>query len=140
MAKYNEIAAFTAENIMSCGGNHSTNKFAGIIPVGTGIQNARGTYLDKLSYGIGDGGARPDLDIQVGLQRDNQHLSFCIGRYIAGVIMAETLIPQDMRKDGYSWPNIKDSPAVGALPDEYTEIAQKAIAGKKIDAFTEEQK
>ena len=128
LAKYREIAAFTAGNIMDIRGTASGNTFAGIVPVGTGIQNARGTYLNSLYYSEAEGGAQPGIDSQRGLERDKQHVSFGIGRYIAGVVMAESLIPQEMRKDSYEWPDIKDSAAVGALPAEYTEIAKQAVS------------
>ena len=129
LAKYKEIAAFTDANVMEIRGTVSGNTFAGVIPVGTGIQNARGTYLNELHYSNTEAGANPNIDSQRGLERDKQHVSFGIGRYIAGVIVAESLIPEELRKDSYSWPTIKDSPAVGAMPAEYNEIAQKAIEG-----------
>ena len=127
-AGYKAIAQYSEEHILHMTGTDSGKKLAGIIPVGTGIQNARTTYLDELRYSSGSGSTALLQDPQIGLQYDNQHLSFGIGRYIAGIIVAESLIPQEMRKDSYSQPGIKDSPSVGSMPVEYTQIAQKAAA------------
>ncbi|MBQ4546907.1 MAG: DUF4886 domain-containing protein [Oscillospiraceae bacterium] len=125
---YKAIAEYSPD-YMNMKGINSGREFAGTIPVGTGIQNARTTYFDALRYSSGTGETNLLKDPQIGLQYDVQHLSFGIGRYIAGVVVAETLIPQSARKDSCTLPVIKESPAVGELPLEYTEIAQ--LAAKK---------
>ena len=101
--------------------------FEGIIAVGTAIQNARATYLSLLSY-------TDSRDAQANLQRDNVHLSLTVGRYIGALMFAETLIPDKMREKDYTLPNISDSAAVGKLPLEYTEIAQRAVENALISA------
>ena len=58
---------------------------------------------------------------------DTQHLSFGVGRYIAGLTVAQSLIPQDMQKTAITWPSVKESPSVGILPEEYSVIARKAV-------------
>ena len=131
-AGYQAIAEYTRSSMVDMTGTNSGKQFAGVIPVGTGIQNARTTYFDKLQFNSGTGSTALLKDPQNGLQYDTQHLSFGIGRYIAGIIVAETLIPQSMRKDTYTLPDINDSPAVGALPLEYGVVArlaaEKAVA------------
>ncbi len=128
VAGYSGIAEYSP-NYLNMKGTNSGKQFAGIIPVGTGIQNARTTYFDALEFSSGTGSTALLKDPQIGLQYDVQHLSFGIGRYIAGVVMAETLIPQSARKDTYTLPGIKDSPAVGKLPEEYSTIAKMAAMG-----------
>ena len=125
-AGYQAIAEYTKNCVPNLAGTNSGKQFAGIIPVGTGIQNARTTYFDALQFNSGTGSTELLRDPQNGLQYDTQHLSFGVGRYIAGLVMAETLIPQEMRVDSYTLPDVKDSPAVGALPQEYSAIAQLA--------------
>ena len=123
---YGAIADYTQTHIPNMSGTESGKKLAGIIPVGTGIQNARTTYFGALNFNSGTGSTALLKDPQIGLQYDSQHLSFGLGRYIAGLIVAESLIPQQMRRDSYTVPGVKVSPAVGALPEEYTVIAQLA--------------
>ena len=96
--------------------------FAGYIPAGTSIQNARTTYLGLLNYEDGN-----KLDVQKGLQRDNVHLSLHVGRYIAGLTIAEFVVPKEMRENGYTLPMIADSDTIGELPEEYTLIARLAV-------------
>ena len=131
-AGYLAIAEYSKSHIVNMAGTASGSKLAGIIPVGTGIQNARTTYFGSLQFSAGTGSTALLKDPQNGLQYDSQHLSFGVGRYIAGVIVAETLIPREMRKDSYTLPGIKDSPAVGQMPHEYSTIAllaaQNAVA------------
>ena len=125
-AGYLSIAEYTKNCVPHLTGTNSGKQFAGIIPIGTGIQNARTTYFDGLRFSSGAGSTALLQDPQNGLQYDNQHLSFGLGRYIAGIVMAETLIPQAMRADSYTLPSIKDSPAVGVLPQEYSTISRMA--------------
>ncbi|MBR5291140.1 MAG: DUF4886 domain-containing protein, partial [Erysipelotrichaceae bacterium] len=110
---------------------------SGVIPVGTAVQTARTSYLAYLQYNT-DKGTSLAEDKNIGLTRDGWHVSYNIGRYIAALTFAETLIPESMRKDSYTLPSISDSQAIGKLPDEYTEIAQlcvnKAIESINYDA------
>ena len=132
---YHAMAKYTETTVPNLTGTNSGKYFAGIIPVGTGIQNARTTYFDALRFSSGTGSTALLKDPQNGLQYDSQHLSFGLGRYIAGIIVAETLIPQKMRKDSYVLPTIKDSPAVGELPQEYSVIGQLAAKYALRDPF-----
>ena len=132
---YHAMAKYTETTVPNLTGTNSGKSFAGIIPVGTGIQNARTTYFDALRFSSGTGSTALLKDPQNGLQYDSQHLSFGLGRYIAGIIVAETLIPQEMRKDSYVLPTVKDSPAVGELPQEYSVIGQLAAKYALQDPF-----
>lgn len=121
-----DVAIAAAKN----GGENKS--FSGIIPVGTAIQNARSTYLALLNY------TDPSSsDAQKNLQRDAVHLSKTVGRYIASLTFAEMLVPESMRVSGYVLPEIKNSPAIGALPAEYTELARLAVSRAVASAASE---
>ena len=99
--------------------------FDGLIPVGTAIQNARSTYL-ALQYYVTDNSSE-SWYFHTSLQRDNVHLSTSTGRYIAGLSFAEILVPEELRLDSYVLPGIAESKLHGALPEEFTKIAQLAV-------------
>lgn len=127
--KYNKMAAYLP-TVLDYVGTESGKQFKAIISVGLSVQNTRSTYLALLRYNTtayADGNLNLYTDAQIGLQRDGGHLSFNIGRYIAGLTFAEMIIPEDMRAAGYILPNIRITESVGELPWEYTEIAQKAV-------------
>jgi len=102
-------------------GTNSGRRFDGVIPVGAAIQNARSTYLGLINYDS-------DGERIIGLQRDSVHLAYTFGGYIAALTFAEYLFPEDIRQAGYTLPEVQRSPVLGALPGEYTQIAQKAVA------------
>ncbi len=100
-----------------------------VIPVGTAVHTARSTYLGALSYNedIGlDNKATTATDPQIGLQRDGVHLSFSVGRYLANLVSAETIIPENERAAGYKLPEMRESAAVGKLPTDYTDVIRLA--------------
>ena len=101
-------------------GTNSGKGFSGVIPVGTAIQNARSTYLGLLDY-------RTDAETVIGLQRDSVHMAYTYGGYIAAMTFAEYLFPEEVRVAGYVPAGVKNSAVLGALPEEYTDIAQKAV-------------
>ena len=125
LSTYQKFAAFYPK-CLDYLGTETGNQYASIIPVGLSIQNARTTYLSKLYYNVG---AAVDLqnDPQIGLQRDGGHVTFNVGRYIAGLTFAEMLIPQEMRAEGYVLPGIRVTESVGELPQEYTWLAQQCV-------------
>ena len=126
LAKYNKNAAIYP-SVLDYAGTESGKQFKDIVPVGLSVQNARTTYLALLSYNTGAENLNLNTDPQFGLMRDYVHLSFNIGRYIAALTFAETLIPEEMRVEGYELPEIRITESVGKLPKEYTEIAQKSV-------------
>ena len=148
LSTYQKFAEFYPKGLDYLG-TETGNRYASIIPVGLSIQNARTTYLSTLSYNIG---AAVDLqnDPQIGLQRDGGHVTFNLGRYIAGLTFAEMLIPQHLRVEGYVLPEIRVTESVGKLPWEYTRLAQwcvtaavnswqnGSLAVANIDGYTED--
>jgi len=129
LSNYNKAAAFMPQ-VLDFVGTESGVQFKDIIPVGLSIQNARTTYLALLRYNTtayADGNLNLITDAQIGLQRDGGHVSFNIGRYIAGLTFAEMVIPDEMRVEDYVLPDIRITESIGKLPKEYTVIAQKAV-------------
>jgi hypothetical protein len=127
LATYNKMAAFFPV-VMNYTGTNSSNRFESIIPVGLAVQNARTTYLATLSYNS-EKGITVNLqnDPQIGLQRDGGHMTYNVGRYLAALTFAETIIPDSLRAEGYVLPDIRVTESVGKLPKEYSEIVQKAV-------------
>jgi hypothetical protein len=129
LSNYNKTAAYIPV-VMDFAGMQTGNQFTTIIPVGLSIQNARSTYLALLRYNTtayADGNLNLTTDAQIGLQRDGGHVSFNIGRYIAGLTFAEMIVPESMRAEGYVLPDIRVTESVGKLPKEYTTIAQLSV-------------
>ena len=129
LSNYNKAAAFMPQ-VLDFSGTESGVQFKDIIPVGLSIQNARTTYLALLRYNTtayADGNLNLITDAQIGLQRDGGHVSFNIGRYIAALTFAETIIPVGMQVEGYVLPDIRITESVGQLPKEYSELAQKSV-------------
>ena len=125
LSYYNRLAPHYLA-MMEHAGTTTGTKYTSLIPVGLSIQNARSTYLALLAYNTG---ATLNLttDTQIGLQRDGGHLSFNVGRYIAGLTFAEMIVPNDWRVSNYVLPEIRITESVGKLPKEYSVIAQKAV-------------
>ena len=129
LATYNKMADFFPV-VMDYAGPDSANRFETIIPVGLSVQNARTTYLATLAYNTtaaADKNLNLQTDAQIGLQRDGGHLTYNVGRYIAALTFAETVIPQQLRAAGYVLPDIRVTESIGRLPKEYTLIAQKSV-------------
>ncbi|MBQ1232283.1 MAG: DUF4886 domain-containing protein, partial [Clostridia bacterium] len=121
LSSYNKMAAYIP-TVLDFAGTQTGKQFTTIIPVGLSIQNARSTYLALLRYNTtayADGNLNLITDAQIGLQRDGGHVSFNIGRYIAGLTFAEMIIPESMRAEGYELPDIRVTESVGKLPKEY---------------------
>ena len=123
---YNDRASM-AQTVMTYHGTVNTSKrLAGVVPVGTAIQNARTTYLTTLSNATSSE-VTLENDPVFGLQRDGGHLSFNVGRYIAALTFAEKIIPASFR-NGQIDCGMRASASVGKLPAQYEEIARKAVA------------
>ncbi|MBR5289500.1 MAG: DUF4886 domain-containing protein, partial [Erysipelotrichaceae bacterium] len=129
LSSYNKMANYFPV-VLDFEGTETGAKFETIIPVGQAVQNARSTYLALLSYNTSaydDKNLNLTTDAQIGLQRDPGHLSFNIGRYLAALTFAEMVIPEDMRVEGYTIPDIRVTESVGKLPKEYTTLVQMAV-------------
>ena len=129
----------TMKNIVETNGNVSF-----IVPIGTAVENARGTYIDRFNYRPDQNNiAKVDLltgqsiggtmtpDNNEGIQRDNTHMSAVVGRFLAGYTMGEMLVnhinglggakftdktPSEPIEQIYSY-----DPNIGLLPAEYVQ-------------------
>ena len=99
----------------------------GVVPVGTAIQNARSTYL-SLQYSVDPSGVVSyDTDPVTGLQRDELHVSYSVGRYIAALTFVEYLFPDNKPlTDPLSVP-IRRPDGAAPLPAEYKATASEAV-------------
>ena len=127
-------------SLLSCTGEKTEKPAMAIIPTGLAVQNARTTDLSLLNVNTDKGHYQDrQYDVQFGLVRDGLHLSFNVGRYIAALCFAETVVPQELRIDGGVLPGIRKSEALGELPEEYTSLTQNAVScaieGAKNGAF-----
>jgi hypothetical protein len=123
------MAAFYP-SILEYQGTETGKRFTDLVPVGLSIQNARTTYLALLAYNTSaylDKTLNYTTDGQIGLQRDQGHLSYNIGRYIAALTFAEMLVPESLRAENYAIPKIRKTESIGELPEEYSIIAQMAV-------------
>ncbi len=130
LSKYNSMADFYP-TILEYKGKTTGKRFSTLVPVGLSIQNARTTYLSLLAYNTtayADKNLNYTTDAQIGLQRDGGHVSFNIGRYIAALTFGEQLIPNAIRAQSYTLPDIRITESIGELPKEYTTIAQQAVS------------
>ena len=104
-------------------------KFAGVIPVGTAIQNERTSYLALLSHNETaiPGSVSLTSDPVRGLQRDSGHLSFNVGRYTAALTFAKKLTGANtdtlMKGIASTYPGT----ALQELPADYLTIMKTAV-------------
>ena len=104
-------------------------KFAGVIPVGTAIQNERTSYLALLSHNETaiPGSVNLTSDPVRGLQRDSGHLSFNVGRCTAALTFAKKLTGANtdtlMKDIASAYPGT----ALSELPADYLTIMKTAV-------------
>ena len=124
--KFDKIRYYT--DIASHLTGEKTGKgFTAVVPVGTAIQNARSTYLSFHHFVDPSGAVNFDTDPVTGLQRDELHVSYSVGRYIAALTFAETLVPENARRGDPLSVDIRRPEGAAPLPDEYKETAQAAV-------------
>ena len=115
-----------------------------IVPIGTAVENARGTYIDRFNYRPAQNNiAKVDLltgqsiggtmtpDNNEGIQRDNTHMSAVVGRFLAGYTMGEMLVNHINGLGGAQFTDKEPSepieqiysydPNIGLLPAEYVQ-------------------
>lgn len=129
LSKYNKMAAFYP-SLLEYQGTETGKRFTTLVPVGLSVQNARTTYLALLAYNTNayiDKTLNYTTDGQIGLQRDQGHLSYNIGRYIAALTFAEMIVPESLRAENYTIPSIRKTESIGKLPERYSLIAQLAV-------------
>ena len=115
-------------------------KFTGVIPVGTAIQNERTSYLALLSHNETaiPGSVNLTSDPVRGLQRDSGHLSFNVGRCTAALTFAKKLTGVDTDTLMQGIVSAYSGTALSVLPADYLTIMKTAVenAIKTPDAVT----
>ncbi len=124
--KFDKIRHYT--DIASHLTGEKTGKgFTAVVPVGTAIQNARSTYL-SLHYSVDPSGVvNLVTDPVTGLQRDELHVSYSVGRYIAALTFAETLVPAAERRGDPATVAIRRPEGADPLPEEYKKAVKAAV-------------
>ncbi len=126
LEKFNSIRYYT--DIASHLTGEKTGKgFTAVVPVGTAIQNARSTYLTYHRSVDPSGVVSFDTDPVTGLQRDELHVSYSVGRYIAALTFTETLVLESERRGDPLTVGIRRPEDSEPLPDEYKQTAQAAV-------------
>ena len=120
-----KVLASVAPKLLELSGEAGEAKFADLIPLGTAIQNARSTYLALLDY-MTDSVLCVETDVHFGLQRNGENLSITLGRYLAALTVAGTLLPPEECSLAGVLPLVRDSESVGVLPLEYSKLTQTA--------------
>lgn len=118
-------------------GTTSGRTFEAVIPVGTAVQNAKTTYLALLKHSKGENAVSLAHDNNYGMQRDGGHLSLLIGRYMASMTFAKTLMP-NVSVDDLAKVSFYVSPNIGTLPADYKDIVKTSVANavEKKDGVT----
>ena len=124
--KYDKIRYYT-DIASHLTGTKTGKGFTAVVPVGTAIQNARSTYLTMHHSVDPSGVVNFDTDPVTGLQRDELHVSYSVGRYIAALTFTETLVPENARRGDPLGVDIRRPEGAEPLPDEYKETAQAAV-------------
>ena len=120
-------------------------KFTGVIPVGTAIQNERTSYLALLSHNENaiPGSVNLTSDPVRGLQRDGGHLSFNVGRCTAALTFAKKLTGADTDTLMNGIASAYPGTALSELPADYLTIMKTAVENaiktpNAVTAFGEE--
>ena len=113
-----------------------------IVPIGTAVENARGTYINQFNYRpesqsniakvnllTGQSiGSTMTPDNNNGIQRDETHMSAVVGRFLAGYIMGEMLVNHINELGGAQFTKktaiekiYSYDPNIGLLPAEYVQ-------------------
>ena len=113
-----------------------------IVPIGTAVENARGTYINQFNYRpesqsniakvnllTGQSiGSTMTPDNNEGIQRDNTHMSAVVGRFLAGYTMGEMLVNHINELGGAQFTKktaiekiYSYDPNIGLLPAEYVQ-------------------
>ncbi|MBQ7475195.1 MAG: DUF4886 domain-containing protein [Clostridia bacterium] len=123
---FSAIRRYTAEAEGYTGVNTGA-RFKAVVPAGTAIQNARSTFL-SLQYSVDPSGVVSfDTDPVTGLQRDELHVSYSVGRYIEALTFAETFVPESERVGDPLTVPIRRPEGALPLPEEYKDAAAEAV-------------
>ena len=99
-------------------------RFAGVIPGGTAIQNARNTYLGCIQYHVGVTPINTSTDPVNGLLRDNGHVAMNQGRYLLALTFALSMTNRDADTLCAGVPLAYPGTPVGTLPADYLRIVK----------------
>ncbi len=123
---YMDIRKYEPAALGYCGAE-TGKSFSGIIPIGTAIQTARTTFLALQSYvnpyADNKEAVNFETDPIMGLQRDRLHVSYSVGRYIAGLVFTSVVVPEELVNDDPYDVDIRVAPGAHRLPDIYKEVA-----------------
>ena len=136
----------------------ATNKNVSfIVPIGTAVENARGTYIDQFAYSpVSQSNiAKVDLltgksigstmtpDNNKGIQRDETHMSAVVGRFLAGYTMGEMLVKHINGLGGAQFTNktaieqiYSYDPNIGLLPAEYVQTIKACADAAMENPYT----
>ena len=128
-----------------------------IVPIGTAVENARGTYINQFNYRPESQSniAKVDLltgqsigstmtpDNNNGIQRDETHMSAVVGRFLAGYTMGEMLVKHINGLGGAQFTNktaieqiYSYDPNIGLLPAEYVQTVKACADAAMAHPYT----
>ena len=128
-----------------------------IVPIGTAVENARGTYINQFNYRpesqsniakvnllTGQSiGSTMTPDNNNGIQRDETHMSAVVGRFLAGYTMGEMLVKHINGLGGAQFTNktaieqiYSYDPNIGLLPAEYVQTIKACADAAMASPYT----
>ena len=128
-----------------------------IVPIGTAVENARGTYINQFNYRpesqsniakvnllTGQSiGSTMTPDNNNGIQRDETHMSAVVGRFLAGYTMGEMLVNHINGLGGAQFTNktaidqiYSYDPNIGLLPAEYVQTIKACADAAMASPYT----
>ena len=128
-----------------------------IVPIGTAVENARGTYINQFNYTSASQNniAKVNLltgkpisgmmtpDNNNGIQRDNTHMSAVVGRFLAGYTMGEMLVNHINELGGAQFTKktaiekiYSYDPNIGLLPAEYVQTVKACADAAMASPYT----
>ena len=128
-----------------------------IVPIGTAVENARGTYINQFNYRpesqsniakvnllTGQSiGSTMTPDNNNGIQRDETHMSAVVGRFLAGYTMGEKLVNHINGLGGAQFTNktaieqiYSYDPNIGLLPAEYVQTIKACADAAMASPYT----
>lgn len=126
LSKYDSIRKFTSE-AKGYAGALTGKRIKTVVPVGCAVQNARSSFFTFHNSTDPSGVVSFETDPVKGLQRDELHVSYSVGRYIAALTFVRTLLDgAEPVSDPLSVPIRRPDGAL-PLPDEYRAAVSAAV-------------
>ena len=128
-----------------------------IVPIGTAVENARGTYINQFDYTSASQNNITKVDLLTGksigstmtpdnnngIQRDNTHMSAVVGRFLAGYTMGEMLVKHINGLGGAQFTKktaieqiYSYDPNIGLLPAEYVQTIKACADAAMTSPYT----